>query len=106
MSNRNLVIALAVALGCAAFVALAAPDALAAPGGGVQRAGENAADLVAAWIVPVLFAVVGVSAVVALAQRSLGPALVAIAGGILAGFFLIDPKGAQSAFEGIYSAIF
>ncbi len=106
MSTRNIVIALAVVFGCAAFLTLATPDALAAPGGGVQRAGENAADLVAAWVVPVLFAVVGVSAVVALAQRSLGPALAAIAGGILAGFFLIDPKGAQDAFEGIYSAIF
>lgn len=78
----------------------------AAPSSSVKKAGDKAAELISGWVVPVLFAIVGVFTLIAMQQRSLGPGLVAILGGLLAGFFLIDPKGAQSMFEGIYSTIF
>lgn len=78
----------------------------AASAGQVKKAGDNAAELVTGWLVPVLFVMVGFFTLVALAQRSLAMALVPVLGGLLAGFFLIDPQGAQDAMEGIYSAIF
>lgn len=110
-----LVLTASIAFGGAAVAPSAAVDvgsplsverAEAAPAAGnVRRTGDKAAGLISDILVPVLFALIGAFALVALQKREFGPALVVVLGGVLAGFFLIDPDGAKGLFEGIYRSL-
>lgn len=93
----------------AAFVALIAPASAAAQksgGSGVEQAGDNAADLIANVVGPILLVLIGVVAVGAFLQRNVGIAISAALIGLIAGLFIFDPGAAESAFKGVYDAIF
>jgi membrane associated rhomboid family serine protease len=92
----------------AAGLLLAPARALAQKSGGdsVERAGDNAADLISTVVGPVLLVLIGVVAVGAFLQRNVGIAVSAAITGLIAGLFIFDPGAAESAFKGIYDAIF
>lgn len=78
-------------------------------GGGAStatKAGERAGDLIRGWVGPVLIALIGVFALVALGKREIGMAVSATLIGLVAGLFVFAPEGAQSLFEDIYKAVF
>ena len=87
---------------------LAPARALAQKSGGasVERAGDNAADLISTVVGPVLLVLIGVVAVGAFLQRNVGIAVSAAITGLIAGLFIFDPGAAESAFKSVYDAIF
>jgi len=92
----------------AALTYLLTPDdAIAAKGGGsISRAGDNASDLISGIVGPVLIALVGVVAIVAMIQRQVSLAIGAGLCALFAGWFLFSPDSVETAFNGIYKAIF
>jgi type IV secretory pathway VirB2 component (pilin) len=75
-------------------------------GGGVERAGDNAADLISTLVGPLLIVLIGVVAIGAFIQRNVGLAVSATLVGLIAGLFIFDPNSAESAFKDVYEAIF
>lgn len=94
----------------APLVAALAPSAAIAQkagrGGGVERAGDNAADLISDLVGPVLIVLIGVVAVGAFVQRNVGLAVSATLVGLIAGLFIFDPGAAEATFKDVYEAIF
>ncbi len=90
-------------------VALVVPATVAAQslgGGKVSHAGQRLADLLAGWLGPLLLVLVGAVGIAAFLQRNIAMAVSAVVAGLIAGLFIFDPHGAESAFRGIYQAIF
>jgi hypothetical protein len=80
----------------------------AAPSSGAssaKRAGDKSADLIRGWVGPLLIALIGVFALVALAKREVGMAVSAALIGLIAGFFVFAPESVETLFKGIYDAI-
>lgn len=75
-------------------------------GGGVESAGDNAADLISDLVGPLLIVLIGVVAIGAFIQRNVGLAVSATLVGLIAGLFIFDPGSAESAFKDVYEAIF
>jgi len=75
-------------------------------GGGVEQAGDNAADLISNLVGPMLIVLIGVVAVGAFIQRNVGLAISATLVGLIAGLFIFEPNAAESAFKDVYEAIF
>lgn len=98
--------ALALAVGAIlAQVAAAAPKS-AGGSGKVDKAGENAADLLSGIIGPVLLVLIGAISLTALVKREVGMAISAMMIGLVAGLFVFAPDSAENAFSGIYKAVF
>jgi hypothetical protein len=80
------------------------------PGGGggntASKAGENLADLISDMVGPVLVVLVGVFALLAFSQRSIGMAITAVIVGLFAGLFILDPKSAEDMFKDVYDSVF
>lgn len=93
--------AVGVEVGTAA--AEAAPRASGASS--AKRAGDKSADLIRGWVGPLLIALIGVFALVALAKREVGMAVSAALIGLIAGFFVFAPESVETLFKGIYDAI-
>lgn len=75
-------------------------------GGSASKAGENAADLISSLVGPVLIVLVGVFALLAFSQRSIGMAVTAVIVGLFGGLFIIEPDSAETLFKDIYRSIF
>ncbi len=75
-------------------------------GGAVERAGDNAADLISDLVGPLLIVLIGVVAIGAFIQRNVGLAVSATLVGLIAGLFIFDPGAAESTFKDVYEAIF
>lgn len=86
--------------------ALAAAQRKGKAGSSIERAGENAADLLSGIVGPVLIVMIGVIAVSALVRREVGMAVSAAIVGLIGGLFVFAPDQAEAAFLGIYKAIF
>jgi hypothetical protein len=98
------------AISGALAVALTLPASAAAQrlggSGKVSHAGQRLADLIAGWLGPLLLVLVGGVGIAAFLQRNIAIAVSAVVAGLIAGLFIFDPHGAESAFKGIYQAIF
>lgn len=90
----------------ASALAPSAAHAQKGGGGGVEQAGDNAADLISDLVGPLLLVLIGVVAIGAFVQRNAGLAISATVVGLLAGLFIFDPGSAESAFKDVYEAVF
>lgn len=101
------VVAAAIAAATAATLYLA-PSAFAAGKGGsnIEKAGDNASDLIGGIAAPILITIVGVVAIVAMVQRQMSLAIGAGLCALFAGWFLMNPDSVETTFDGVYKAIF
>lgn len=107
MTTRTQITRIGAAAIAALIYLLIPTDAIAAKGGGsISRAGDNASNLISGIVGPILIVLVGVVAIVAMIQRQVSLAIGAGLCALFAGWFLFSPASVETAFNGIYKAIF